>query len=151
MISWQNSGGIGHMKLGDVEALSAAEMSRALGGLSVGMVRQRERDGEIFSIVRPGRGRDREYLAFQVWSGIRGEPLAKVLAALGKPSGAVAYAFFMCPSEALGGLAPIEALSGLSHSPDLREEVQAFLAWSADARLAAVLQAAKDHAADVLA
>ena len=88
-------------------------------------MRVRERAGELFSVLRTGRKRGREYPAFQAWSGIAGKPLAKVLAALGSASGAVAYGFFTSPTDLLGGVTPIEVLIGkLTNSPrNLEPEV----------------------------
>lgn len=130
------------------EPRSAAELGQALGGLSDETVRQRERAGELFSILRPGRKRGREYPAFQAWPGIAGEPLAQILAALGPVSSTVAYGFFTSPTDLLGGLTPIEATLGRLTSPrSLEAPTQALLAAAPPQRLAAVVKAAQAHAA----
>jgi hypothetical protein len=130
------------------EPLSANALGQALGGLSDETVRQRERAGELFSILRPGRKRGREYPAFQAWPGIAGEPLAKVLAALGPVSSTVAYGFCTSATDLLGGLTPIEATLGRLTSPrDLEPETQALLAAAPQERLAAVVKAAQAYAA----
>jgi hypothetical protein len=76
-----------------IKALSAAELRNALG-LSDEAVLNAERAGELFSIVRPNRGRNREFPEFQLWRGIARRPLQQVLAALGRPTGPIAYGFF---------------------------------------------------------
>ena len=138
-----------------VEPLSAAEMGQALAGLSDETVRHREKAGHLFSILRPGRKRGREYPAFQAWSGITGGPLAKVLSKLGAPGAAVgadAYSFFTSQTDLLGGITPIEALLGsLTAARSLSPATQRLLNASADERLDAVLQAAEAYEAQVLA
>jgi hypothetical protein len=130
------------------QPLTAAELGRALGGLSDETVRQRERAGELFSILRPGRKRGREYPAFQAWAGIAGEPLARALAALGPTSSTGAYGFFTAPTDLLGGLSPIEALIGrLTASRELDAQTQQLLAAAPAERLRAVIEAAQAHAA----
>jgi len=130
------------------QPLSASELGQALGGLSDETVRVRERAGELFSVLRPGRKRGREYPAFQAWSGIAGKPLAEVLAALGSTSGTVAYGFFTSPTDLLGGLTPIEALIGkLTNPRNLEPEVQQLLSNDAVERLKAVEHAARAYAA----
>ena len=44
-----------------LHGLAATELGAALGDLSDETVRQRERAGELFSVLRPGRKRGREY------------------------------------------------------------------------------------------
>jgi hypothetical protein len=135
------------------EPLSAAELGKALGGLSDETVRHREKAGELFSILRPGRKRGREYPAFQAWNGITGGPLTKVLSKLGTLGaviGADAYSFFTSQTDLLGELTPIEALLGsLTTARSLDPATQRFLNGSADERLSAVLQAAEAYAAQV--
>jgi hypothetical protein len=98
--------------IGDpVDPLSAAELGKRLG-LGDESVRQRERAGKLFSILRPGRKRGREYPAFQAWADITGEPLERALAALASADGAMAYSFFTSVTDQLGGLSPIEVLVG---------------------------------------
>jgi hypothetical protein len=130
------------------QPLSATELGQALGGLSDETVRVRERAGELFSVLRPGRKRGREYPAFQAWNGIAGEPLAKVLAALGSTSGTVAYGFFTSPTDLLGGLSPLEVLIGkLTNPRTVEPEVRQLLAGGAVERLQAVEHAARAYAA----
>jgi hypothetical protein len=129
------------------EALSAVQLASLLG-VTDETVRNREAAGELFSILRPGRKRGREYPAFQAWEGVAGAPLKEVFAALGRPTGPVAYAFFTSPQETLGGLSPLEALLGLSPrevSPEARE----FLRTGAPERLAVVVQAAQTYASSL--
>lgn len=131
-----------------VRPLSAAELGQALGGLGDETVRQRERAGELFSILRPGRKRGREYPAFQAWSGIAGDPLVRVLAALDGVSATVVYGFFTSPTDLLGGLTPIEALLGRPTSNrDLAPQAREWLATAPEDRLAAVVEAARACAA----
>jgi hypothetical protein len=129
-----------------IRPLSAVELGQALGGLTDETVRNREREGSVFAILRPGRKRGREYPAFQSWPGIAGEPLATVLATLKPLSSTHCYGFFVSPTELLGGLTPIEALMGRLTTPrGLDEETLGFLKSEASERLDAVLSAAKDY------
>lgn len=136
------------------ELLPAPDMGKALGGLSDETVRQREKAGELFSILRPGRKRGREYPAFQAWPGVGGAPLQKVLAKLRAwptITGADTYGFFSTPTELLGGLTPIEALIG-ALSPSARpvgDGARNLLAAPDESRLDAVLQAAEAFIAQV--
>lgn len=132
------------------EAVTAADLG-ALLGVSDETVRNREQAGELFSILRLGRKRGREYPVFQAWEGIAGEPLKLLLAALGRPSGPLAYAFFTSPQGTLGGLSPIEALLGFCRAQAVSEEVREFLGQSEPQRLAAVLAAARTYAAELAA
>ena len=130
------------------EPLSAAALGQALGGLGDETVRQRERAGELFSILRAGRKRGRQYPAFQAWKGMAGEPLAKVLAALGPVSSTVAYGFFTSPTDLLGGLTPIETTLGrMTSARDLDPDAHGLLDAAPDVRLGAVVKAAEACAA----
>lgn len=134
------------------KSLSAAELGKALGGLGDETVRQRERAGVLFSVLRPGRKRGREYPAFQAWPGVAGEPLERALAALGPVSGVAAYGFFTSPTDLLGGLTPIEALVGrLTARRVVDAETPSLLAAPASQRLDAVEKAAQAHAAALTA
>jgi HAD domain in Swiss Army Knife RNA repair proteins len=139
--------------LGDpVAPLTASELGRALGGLGEEVVQQRERAGKVFSIYRPTRERGREYPAFQSWPTIAGEPLERVLAALGRVSGADAYGFFTSPTDLLAGLTPIEALLGHQLSPrSLESGADKLLASASTERLGAVEKAAIAIAAQLSA
>lgn len=124
--------------------LSATELGNALG-VSEEAVLSAERAGELFSIVRPNRGLNREFPEFQLWQSIAGKPLEQVLAALGRPTGPIAYAFFTSPLACFAGLTPIEALIGRAlHTPD---EAREFLGGNAQERLGIVLLAAAAYAA----
>lgn len=130
-----------------VTPLSAHELGVALGNYTDQTVRQRERDGKLFSILRPGRKRGAEYPAFQAWDGIKGEPLERVLRRLfpeGPVSGPSAYGFFTSPSELLGGLTPVEALTGeLAKHRKVGPPALELLAAPHDERLRHVLAAAE--------
>jgi hypothetical protein len=131
-----------------VQALSAAELGQALGGLGDETVRQRERAGELFSVLRPGRKRGREYPAFQAWAGIAGQPLADVLKALGAASSTAAYGFFTSPTDLLDGLTPIEAMLGrATTSRTLDASALRLLSGTPADRLEAVIKAAEAQAA----
>lgn len=126
--------------------LSASEFSRELG-ISDETVRRREADREVFSILRPGRKRGREYPAFQAWPGIVGAPLVKVLTALDPGLGSATYGFFVSPNELLYDLTPVEVLYGVVLSPrDLSAGgADELLASAPDARLEAVVRAANAY------
>ncbi len=133
--------------------LSAGELGKALGNLSDETVRLRERSGELFSVLRPGRKRGREYPSFQSWAGIAGKPLTEVLKALGVPSAGsaatAAYGFFTSPNDLLGGLTPVEALHGRQTSPrDLSADAKELLAAPEEVRRRAAVAAACAAAAD---
>jgi hypothetical protein len=129
------------------QALSAVELG-ALLGVTDETVRNREQAGELFSILRPGRKRGREYPAFQAWEGVAGEPLKQVLAALGRPSGPAAYGFFTSPQDTLAGLTPLEAMVGLT-SREVAPEAQEFLGIGSAERLATVVLAAQTYASSL--
>jgi len=75
-----------------------------------------------------------------------------VLAALGPASGAAAYGFFTSPTDLLGGLTPIEALTGkLTIARDLEAEVQELLSADGAERQRAVEDAAHAYAATLAA
>jgi hypothetical protein len=131
------------------DALSAAELAAVLG-VTDETVRNREAAGELFSILRPGRKRGREYPVFQTWEGVAGEPLKGILGALGRPSGPVAYAFFTSEQDTLAGLSPLEALVGLTPR-EVSPEAQEFLRSGAPERLAVVVQAAQTYASSLAA
>lgn len=128
--------------------LSAIELGQLLG-VSDQTVRGRERAGELFSILRPGRRRGVEYPGFQAWPEIAGAPLTKILQALtpsqrGRPSGTLAYSFFSSRSELLGGLAPLEVITGQAWDEyNLNEDRKALLSAPTSTRLEAVERAAR--------
>jgi hypothetical protein len=131
------------------QAVSATELAKLLG-VSDETVRNREQAGELFSLLRPGRKRGREYPVFQTWEGIRGEPLQRILEALGAPGGAQSHAFFTSPNVTLGGLSPLQALMGFA-SNSVGDQVLELLQASTEERQAAVLDAARAYAADLAA
>lgn len=135
-----------------VEPLTAAALGQALGDLSDETVRARERAGELFSILRPGRKRGREYPAFQAWTGIAGEPLAQVLEILRAHSGTAAYGFFTSPNRELASLTPIELMiGGITHPRELPHDAGVLLEAPNTERLESVLAAAQGYAADLAA
>lgn len=129
-----------------LRALSADELGSDMG-VSGETVRLREKGNELFSILRPGRKRGREYPAFQAWPGIVGTPLKQILAQL-KPSDAFgAYAFFSSPNELLLGLTPIEVLSGsVTKTRSVTLDARNLLASPEEDRLNAVREAARTEA-----
>ncbi len=134
-----------------ISPLSADELGKALG-VNEEAVRLREQAGELFSIVRLQRSRDREYPAFQAWPGVAGEPLAQVLAILRDHSGTAAYGFFTSPNEELAGLTPIEVLvARVTHPRKLDKHTASLLSAPNNERVEAVLEAASAYAADLAA
>jgi hypothetical protein len=119
-----------------------------MGGLSDETVRQREKAGELFSVLRPGRKRGREYPAFQAWPGIAGPVLAQVLGTLGQISATDVFGFFAVENDLLGQVTPVEALMGqLARTRTLESETNELLKSPIQDRLSAVLKAAEAHAA----
>ena len=130
------------------ELLSASELAEALGNLSDETVRLRERKGELFSILKPGRQRGREYPAFQAWPEVAGAPLAAVMEALGPARSSLARGFFASPADVLGGLTPLEVLVGRPlPARALATAAQQLLSSQVSDRLAVVKEAARAHAA----
>ena len=131
--------------------LTAAELGIRLG-LGDESVRQRERARKLFSILRPGRKRGREYPAFQAWPGVAGEPLERSLAALAPADGSVAYLFFTSLTDELGGLSPVEVLLGKPLSARrLEPDTTQLLNAPKEERLFAVEKAAAAMAAEISA
>lgn len=124
--------------------MTAAQMGAALGGLSEQAVLERERAGALFSVRWPGRATTREYPAFQAWSGVAGVALTRVLQTLAPLSATDRYGFFAASTDLLGGLTPIEALTGTCTWDRLLDvEAQLLLAAATHERLRAVLGAAQ--------
>jgi len=128
-----------------MHAMTAAQLGAALGGLSETAVLEREHAGELFSVRRPARQRACEYPAFQAWPGIAGLPLRRVMRVLAPLGATDVYGFFAAPTELLGGLTPIEALTGRwavgTGNRALDAEAQGLLASPMPERLEAVLHA----------
>lgn len=128
--------------------LTAAEFGTRLGGLSDETVRQREKAGQLFSVLPEGRHRGREYPAFQLLPGIAGEPLQAFLRVLGDLGGALIYQFMTSPNDALGGLSPLQLLIKESGGD---ETAASLLALPDAQRLDAVLNCAADFRAELTA
>jgi len=92
--------------------LTDSQLGRALNGLGDDMVRIRETDGALFSVMPLGRKRGRLYPAFQAWEGIAGNRLAQVLSSLRGLDGDTQLQFFSERCADLEGLTPVEMLSG---------------------------------------
>jgi hypothetical protein len=133
-----------------LEPLTARELGDALGDLSEDTVRNRERQGKLFSVTRPGRKRGREYPAFQAWPEIAGDPLEQVLSPLTGQEGPALYGFFSSPNDLLANLTPIEVLAGKrTTSRALDKGAEALLAASPDERRAAAATAAQTYAGEL--
>ena len=132
------------------ELLSANEFGHRLG-LSDESVRLRERAGELFSVIEPGRRRGRRYPEFQLWPGLAGEPLKRILARLAGVDGASAYQFFTSPAMELAGLSPLQVLSTATDPQAGATEAAALLREPAERRLAAVESAAESFSAALAA
>lgn len=132
------------------ELLDAHDLGQRLGGVSDQTVRQREQQGRLFSMLKAGRLRGREYPAFQAWEGIAGAPLASVLQALGPPDGAAAYTFFATRSEDSAMLTPVEILHGYAGegAGTLSKDAEAILGMPHERRLAGVEALARAFACD---
>jgi hypothetical protein len=134
-----------------VAPLSAIELGRLLG-LDDDSVRERERVGTLFSILRPATKKGREYPAFQAWPGIAGEPLVRALTALAPADGATAYGFFISVTDLLVGLSPIEVLLGKPLTArEYDTDATRLLNAPKEERLVAVEKAAAATAAQLLA
>jgi hypothetical protein len=128
--------------------LTAAEFGTRLGGLSDETVRQREKSGQLFSVLPEGRHRGREYPAFQLLPGIAGESLQALLRVLGDLGGALIYQFMTSPNDALDGLSPLQLLI---KEPDGDEAATSLLALPNAQRLDAVLNCAVDFHSEMTA
>lgn len=116
--------------------LTAVQLGQDLQGLSDDMVRLREKDGALFSVLPAGRQRGRLYPAFQAWEGIVGEPLAHVLGLLRGLAADQHLAFFGRPNADLQMLTPIEVMLGQLLEPqDLSDAATSILHQGARRRL----------------
>jgi hypothetical protein len=127
----------------EIELLDATQFGAALG-VGDATVRQRERKREIFGYLPGHRQRGRVYPSFQLWEGVAGEPLKRLLLALGdEPSGRDAT-FFAAINQDLIGSTPVEVLIGerLTDRDDPRAALD-LLKLPPERRLQAVLAAAR--------
>jgi len=127
------------------ELLSANEFGHRLG-LSDESVRLRERSGEVFSVIEPGRKRGRRYPEFQLWPGLAGEPLKRILGRLPGIDGASLYQFFTSPAMELAGLSPLQVLTTIDTEAAGAEAAE-LLREPVERRLAAVESAAESFSA----
>lgn len=126
-----------------MRGLSAAELG-ALLGVTDETVRARERTGELFSVLRAGRKRGREYPIFQAWPNVAGAPLQQVLRALTGLEPSDLYGFFAGVTDLLAGVTPVEALMGkLVAQRSVEDDANALLNSPLQQRLAAVVKAAE--------
>ncbi len=127
----------------EIDLLDATQFGAALG-VGDATVRQRERKREIFGYLPGHRQRGRVYPSFQLWDGVAGEPLKRILLALGdEPSGRDAT-FFAAINQDLIGSTPVEVLIGerLTDRDDPRAALD-LLKLPSERRLQAVLAAAR--------
>jgi hypothetical protein len=129
--------------------LSIQEFSSRLQ-VSDQTVRNREDQGEFFSVLAPARKRGREYPAFQLLDGVRGEPLKQTIAELKDLGGAAKFQFFTTPNDLLGGLTPIRLLVK-EQIPSGSDRAVVLLRQSDQARLNTVLTSAKTYASELSA
>jgi hypothetical protein len=127
------------------EMLPAGEFGRRIN-VSDETVRQREKDGHLFSVLPAGRARGRLYPVFQLLPGVTGEPLDAVISRLGDVGGASVYQFLSSGSEALAGLSPLQILL---REPDVSEVSMTPMELSDEQRLEAVLLAADGFLAEL--
>lgn len=129
--------------------LTARDLASALG-ISEEAIRRRHLDGKLIAISLEGREPGRGFPVFQAWPGIEGKPLERILKALGyfgplQNTGAPAtqvYQFFTGMHELLGGLTPIQVLTGVGADVNDQEAVD-FLAKPHAERLNFVLSVAE--------
>lgn len=134
-----------------LEPLPAEDLATCLGLGGVSDLRTLEVGGTVICLSRPDRGIQREYPEFQVWPGIVGEPLMRVIAALTtyeQLGSSDAYGFFTSLDDLLGYLTPIEVLTGRLLRPRAVDPaVVGLLEASPNQRLEAVVGAAEAFAA----
>lgn len=127
--------------------MTAAQLARALGDLEEADVIALRQAGKLFEIPHSGTA---SFPAFQTLKGVRGEPLAKVLEALGaqEMSGVAIWNFFDAKLPMLADLSPIELLSarpGRIHAA--KASAKPLLDSPPSTRLMMVLAAAKNYRA----
>ncbi|RQP23699.1 hypothetical protein [Piscinibacter terrae] len=120
--------------------LNARDVGIRLGNLSDQTVRIREKEGKLFSILRPNRQRGREYPEYQLENGIQGRALNAVLRVFAERAGEEIHAFFTTPLQILGELTPLEVLRGVAFVNGPADQL---LVQSPEQRLAVVLEAAQ--------
>lgn len=138
-----------------MEPVSAAQLAQKLG-VSEDTVRSRERKSELFSVMKSGRKRGREYPAFQSWPEITVHDLRPILELPGLNTGPEAYLFFSATNPDLAGLTPVEILAGkvlgsrswVQSDDELGRSALEILGKSKDDRFNAVRAAATAFAAD---
>jgi hypothetical protein len=128
--------------------VSPDELAKALGGLSEEQVQHMRSERKLFAVAIQGATECHAgYPIFQAWPGVAGEPLERVLDALGASDGDVgpsAYGFFSSPTELLDFLTPLEMLLGtLTKQRPLSLESEALLNLVSDERVRAVVDAAR--------
>lgn len=120
-------------------------------------IQRQHEAGRLIAIVRRGRDYSEGFPAFQALPGICGEPLALTLKALGYRGAhqgkgvdaAQAYQFFTGTHELLGGLTPIQILTGeCADGTDL--EAVEFLGRPYEDRLDFVLSVAEHESLTTL-
>lgn len=144
--NWRSGYATSHMVPIDVDRwVTAAQLGKALGGLSEYEVKAQEQSGKLFSVPD---GNGAKYPSFQALPEICGEPLERVLRELGPLSanGISPWDFFTSRSELLVNLSPIEILLAdprRSRSSD--PDAQRLLRSSNKARLLAIVGAARTY------
>lgn len=128
--------------------VSPCELGEALGGLSEEQVRRMRSERKLFAVaIRGATECHAGYPIFQAWPGVAGEPLERVLDALGASDGDVgpsAYGFFSSPTDLLDSLTPLEMLFGaLTEQRPLSREREALLNLTPDERVQAVVDVAR--------
>ncbi|MGV3682132.1 MAG: hypothetical protein ACO1PM_20795 [Acidovorax sp.] len=134
----------------DAGMLLTAKDLASLLGISEEAIRRRHLGGNLIAISLEGRERRSGFPAFQAWPGIAGEPLERTLKALAYQgplrlagvAASQAYQFFTGTHELLGGLSPIQVLTGLGADVNDQEAVN-FLAKPHAERLNFVLSVAE--------
>lgn len=137
-------------RAGDAGTPLTANDFATLLGMSEKAIRRRHHDGKLIAISLEGREPGRGFPVFQAWPGIEGKPLERILKALGylgplQNTGAPAaqvYQFFTGMHELLGGLTPIQVLTGVGADVNDQEAVD-FLAKPHEERLKFVLSVAE--------
>jgi hypothetical protein len=129
------------------DMMTASELGKALGDVTDETVRLREKSGELFAILPPGRKKGRKYPAFQAWPEVVGAPLRKVLAALEPVDGTAALLFLTGVSDLLAGLTPLECLLGrTTFDRNLDRQAELLLSKPTQERHDVVVKAAKTQA-----